>query len=297
MSSILLFYGLCCIILRRTIMSDMLGNNRDNEMQFAKKNGKRKIIIFLIAAVVLVPVLVWGTKYAVSINDLANPGKNILKNNPLDNPVVMKVAESLPIPKITLSPVTPVPANPMQTPIDIDSNLENSGQETVNSDELVEAFDAKSTIYTNNDLGFSINYPADYKLEENSYGLGVLQVNFVSPNNNDPVNYPDMQMLVYPSQIGKLIGQDFDKLYSMEENSTQRMSSETIEPRLFTLVKKKNVGGNKAFDFMTTDDPPDVNKEAETGTYIYANDIIFIISAGESGKSLLDRMILTFKKI
>lgn len=275
-------------------MNEEFNNNGSNVIQSAKKKSKKKFVIIFLAVVILVPILAWGASVIISINQITNPGKNNIKNTPLDNPVVMKVAESLPIPKITLVQVTPGPATPTQMPSDDGMNSE-SGQDADARDELSEAFDRGRSTYTNIDLGYSIDYPADYKAEENSYGLGVSQVNFISPNNNDPANYPDMQLLVYPSQIGKLIGQDFEKLYSLEENSTQKMSSETIDPRLFTVVEKKQIGGNRAFYFRTTDDPPDENIEAETGVYIYANDTVFILSTGESGKTLLDRMVLTFK--
>lgn len=263
------------------------------------KNKKIKIFISILVGVILmVGVLgIWfyGT---LNLNQGSNnkDTKNKL-NSALDNPVVMKVAESLPIPKITLVPVTLMPVSPTQAQGGAGEGLVDNMSETGGSDTLAGMFDTERSTYVNNELKFSIDYPTDYKVEENSYGLGVSQVNFISPNNNDPANYPDMQMLIYPSQIGKLIGQDFDSLYSLDINSTQKMSSGTIEPRLFTVVEKKLIGGNKAFDFTTTDDPPDENKEVETGTYIYARDMIFIISTGESGKTLLEKMILTFRLI
>lgn len=265
--------------------------------QSAKKKGKRKFIIILIAIIFLTVVAAAAISYLSSFNDASKTGRNKAKNALLDNPIVMKAAESLPIPKITMVPVTPISVSPALMPGNAGANREGGSQEQVNDAGSIIEPDLLMTTYTNTDLSFSMDYPADYKVEENSYGLGVTQINFISPINSDPGNYPDIQLLVYPVQIGKLIGQDFDKLYALGENTTQRMSSESIDPRLFTVVKKKDVAGYRAFEFRTTDDPPDENIEAETGVYIFANDLIFIMSTGESGINLLDKMILTFKLI
>lgn len=262
------------------------------------KKHKKLLPIILVSAILLTAGVLF---VSIFFNNLGfgkiekNVSVKSKLNSALDNPIVMKAAESLPIPKITLVPVTPRQVSPTQIQADGEINSEIGAPEANSSDEFGSVFDKDRVTYANNDLNYSIDYPADYKVEENSYGLGVSQVNFISPNNNEPGKYPDIQLLVYPAQIGKLIGQDFEKLYSLEENSTQKMSSETIDPRLFTVIAKKQIAGNRAFEFRTTDDPPDDNIEAETGVYIYANDMIFIFSTGESGKNLLDRMALTFK--
>lgn len=243
-----------------------------------KRNLKKLILIFIIVFIVIV---VAGL--GVVIFSLQNIKSS--KGNPLDNPMVMKLIEKMPVPKITMVQITPiaptentsVPQISTTQPVDIQPKAQNWNT------------------YKNISLNFSLKYPSDCKLHENSQGLGVEEISFNSPENKDPENSPDYQILVYPKSFGKLIGQDFDEIYALPISSTMRLSSEGSSPQQFTKKANKTIKGLRAIEYISTADPPNPGEEEEVGYYIEYKDSVLIITTINSNKGNLDYMVSTFK--
>jgi hypothetical protein len=88
-------------------------------------------------------------------------------------------------------------------------------------------------------------------IKENDHGLGVMDIAFssstVNPDAQD--SNPEYQILIYPSAIEKLIGNDFNTLYALPANTTERMTAETMQPQLYTKLNNKTVNSHRAFEF------------------------------------------------
>jgi hypothetical protein len=206
-------------------------------------------------------------------------------NNPLDNPMVQQMAEKLPIPKITMTLVTLAPSptfaiNPL-TPQPTQAPAVN--------------YQSWKT-YNNKTFNFSINYPSNLNIDENDHGLGVLDIAFTNAANADTQDsIADYQILIYPSAVEKFIGHDFNTLYSLPANTTERMSAQSMQPQLYTKVKNRTIDNHRGFDFEATNDPPDPYVEVEAGTYIDLGKSRMIISTGKSNRATLDQMLINFK--
>ncbi len=209
-----------------------------------------------------------------------SPQKDIKKSFSLDNPEILKLAEKLPIPKITMVPITLAPT--VQNQVSVEQSSVKTKPQSWN-------------IYKNTTFNFSMEYPSDLKALEKSHGMGVADISFKSPTNSYTQGAADYQILIYPKIIGGLIGQDFDKLYALVSPSTQRMTSESSVPQQFTKISNMTISGLRAFNFRTTSDPPDPYAEAEVGVYIEIEGGTLIISTKESNAAILDQMISTFK--
>jgi hypothetical protein len=192
----------------------------------------------------------------------------------------MKIAEKLPIPKITLIPITQTPTTGIPV-------LTSEPQPTIST--IITAL-AWNT-YSDTEFAFSIEYPPGYKVQKSYHGLGVSDISFINLDNNK-VNY---QMLIYPDSIGKLIGQDFDNLYSLPDDSTHLMNSEGGSQQQFTKIGNKTLNNRRAFEFSTASHPVKPDYEAEIGVYIDLGGSVLLISTTESNKSNLDRIISTFR--
>lgn len=210
-----------------------------------------------------------------------------LKNKPassLDNALILKMAEKLPIPKITFVPITLAPATPSS----------QAGQQPTSEPYQPTIEPSNWKTYKNTSINFSLNYPSELTTQEKSHGLGVTDISFINPNSN-PQNALKYQILIYPKTIGNLIGPNFEQFYNLPSPSTQLMTSENSAPQQFTKIKNTAIYGLRAFDFRTTSDPPDPTEEAEIGTYIELGKNTLIISTVESNKTVLDYMLSTFK--
>ncbi len=205
------------------------------------------------------------------------------QDSPLDNPLVLKLAEKLPIPKITLVQITLTPTNIL------------SSQPPIQPSPTVPPLPQNWNTYNNSSLNFSLSYPSVLIINEKSHGLGVTEISLTGNTSPDPEVTPDYQILIYPKAIGKLIGQDFDQYYTLAASSTQSMTSDASSPQQFTKIRNFKINELRAFEFRTTSDPPDPFVEGEIGTYIEIDGSTLIISTGESNKSILDHMIASFK--
>ncbi len=243
-----------------------------------------KILLICITIIIIIvagaSILIFSQLKSITKTD----NKNSSQSSPLDNPIILKMAEKLPIPKITFVPITLAPTitpsgiNPQPSPTPIPLTIQPSNWKT----------------YNNTSFNFSLSYPLELTIQEKSYGLGVTDISFTNPNGN-PQNAPEYQILIYPKTIGKLIGQDFDQFYALPEQSTQLMTSEGNTPQQFTKVGNITINGMHAFNFRTTASPPDPTEETEIGTYIELKENTLIISTGESNKTSLDYILSTFK--
>lgn len=251
-----------------------------------KQRNFWKMLLAFIAVIIIIPIVAATIMFfSKDKNNAKTANEKSSQNSPLNNPLIQKMAEKLPIPKITIIPITLAPtATPSQTdpqPI--------STQPTTPPSNNIPLESMKT--YKNTSFNFSLDYPSELKIQENSYGLGVADISFVSPVNPNP----QYQILIYPKTIGRLIGQDFDQFYALPAQTTQLMTSEASSPQQFTKIKNTTINGLRAFDFRTTSDPPDPNEEAEIGTYIELGENTLIISTRESNKATLYHMLSTFK--
>jgi hypothetical protein len=148
--------------------------------------------------------------------------------------------------------------------------------------------------YHNNAYKFSMPYPKELKINEKPYGFGVSSVEMRAPAT--PSDYgPDFQMLVFPKAIGAQIGQDFDKYYSLADNTTQEIKDAGGTTVKFTKIKNRTVNNLRAFDFTSGSVPADPDEEAEIGVYIEMGTDTLVISTPESNKAKLDTMLADFK--
>jgi len=260
-----------------------------------KKRNILKIILITLLILFLISAIGFVGLFFYIQQSLKNDDGKKLSEDVLNNPAVQKMAEQLPIPKITMVPITVAPTQEI-TPGTIQQSSSTQGSTIIGNTQLQPTnqpvLPQEWKKYTNTSLEFSIDYPDQMEFEENSRGLGVWDIYFYSDQTSD---IQDIQILVYPVAIGKLIGQDFEQLYSLPDNSTQLMTIEGSDPQQYTKIVNKTVSGLRALDFKTTSDPPDPNVEAESGVVIELDDSILIISTGESDKAILDKMLTTFK--
>lgn len=208
-------------------------------------------------------------------------------NNPLDNPMVQQMAEKLPLPKITMTLVTLAPSptfaiNPLTPEPSLNAPPANY---------------QNWKTYNNTKFNFSITYPSNLNIKENDHGLGVMDIALTSStaDANAQDSNPDYQILIYPASVEKFIGYDFNTIYSLPANTTQRMSAQNMGPQLFTKINNRTISGHQGFDFEATGDPADPYIEAEAGTYIDLGNNRIIFSTGKSNRATLDQMLVTFK--
>lgn len=206
---------------------------------------------------------------------------------PLDNALIQKIAKELPIPKITMIPITLAPTSSSQPTVGPTTSPTQSSSIT--------PIPQNWSIYNNTSFNFSLSYPSELTTQENSHGLGVTDIAFATAANIDSQNLPEYQILIYPKTIGKLIGQDFDEFYSLPAQSTQLMTSQASAPQQFTKNRNITINSFRAFEYTTTSSPPNPNEESEIGIYIEIGENTLIISTGESNKTTLDYMLSTFK--
>lgn len=248
-----------------------------------------KILVIFFAIITIITASAVGIFIFSQFNSniKTENNKKSSQNSPLDNPLILKMAEKLPIPKITFIPITLTPTSPASP-----TNL----TQTPNLSPL-----AQSQIppgiwktYKNSSFNFSLNYPAELTVQEKSHDLGIADISFSNPNGN-PQNGPKYQILIYPKIIGNLIGQNFDQLYALAPQDTLLMTSESSTPQQFTKINNNTINSLRAFKFRATSDPPDPAEEAEIGAYIELGENTLIISTGESNQTILDYMLSTFK--
>lgn len=243
--------------------------------------------ILLISITVIVIITTAGAGILIfsqlkSITETNNSKSS--QSSPLDNPLILKMVEKLPIPKITFVPITLAPTTPL--------SQTNPQSTSTPYRPTMQPSDWKT--YNNISFNFSLSYPQELTTQENSHGLGVTDISFTNPNSN-PQNAPKYQILIYPKTIGNLIGQSFEQFYNLPAQSTQLMTSEATTPQQFTKIKNTTINSLRAFNFRTTSDPPDPAEEAEIGTYIELGESTLIISTGESNQTILDHILSTFK--
>ncbi len=251
-----------------------------------KKNKWRKFIV--IGIILLLLLLVTGTGVVVISQQKNSTGKNTKKtfsDSPLNNPLVQKLVEKLPIPKIIMIPITLAPT---EMPSNDKTLLPNQTQDEPTIFPTYLPQDWKT--YSNNTFNFSLALPSTLRAQENSLGLGIAGISFVNPDNNKAI----YQILIYPKTIGKLIGMDFDILYALPVPSTMRMTTGKTS-QIFTKTESEAVESLRSFEFRSTSDPPDPNVEAEIGAYIEIGESTLIISTGESNKAILNHMLSAFK--
>jgi len=143
--------------------------------------------------------------------------------------------------------------------------------------------------YENTAEKFSIPYPANLDEKENSYGMGVINIQISDSDG------PQYQMLTFPKIIGSTIGQDFDGYYDMTDGSTKVLTGQDGSSQLFTKLHNRSIGSLRAFDYKTTSNPPKADEEAEVGTYIEIGNNILVTSTAESNRTILDTMLSSFK--
>lgn len=244
--------------------------NEVSEINNLPKPKKFSKILILFA--ILIIILIIGL-FSFSFLQQNN---NKAQISPLNNPIIEKMAEKLPIPKITYTPVT--------------------GSPSESSSSSLLPLPKEWKTYKNIALNFSLEYPSNLIVKENIHKFGVADISFIDSSNTEE-DIIEYQLLFFPKSIGKIIGQDFDKLYTLPAKSTESMTSEASSPQLFTKIENATIDKSRAFSYMTTSNPVDPTEEAEYGVYIEFNDNILIISTGESQKTILNHMVYTFKTI
>ena len=151
-----------------------------------------------------------------------------------------------------------------------------------------------SNTYHNNAYKFSMPYPKELKISEKPYGFGVSSVEMRAPDTPED-NGADIQMLIFPKAIGAQIGQDFDKYYSLADNTSEEIKDPSGTTVKFTKIKNRTVSNLRAFEFSSTSVPADPDTEAEIGVYIEMGKDTLVMSTPESNKAKLDAMLVDFK--
>lgn len=241
--------------------------------QPAKQKKYRKILFICTIIILIIPVFGFIMAFI---------SKPKLSSNPLENPAILKLAEKLPIPKITMETITIAPT----------SSVPDTSNFSISPLPLPESWNT----YNNSEIKFSVQYPSGMKVKEDSHGLGVVEISINSPENTDPNTIPDYQILTYPKTVGKLIGQDFDQLYNIPPQTTQRLTSEGNPPNLFTKIKNTTINSLRAFEYTSTSDPPNPSEQAEVGFYIESGNNTIIITTGEDNQAIVEHIVSTFKQ-
>lgn len=147
--------------------------------------------------------------------------------------------------------------------------------------------------YKNQNYNFSMPIEKDLQVKETPYGFGVTSVELRSENT--PADYgADLQMLVFPKALGVAIGQDFDKQYSLPENTKQEIKDPSGAAQNFTKVRNRMVKDLRAFEFTSSPIPADPELEAEIGIYIEMGNDVLVVTTGESHRDQLEAMLADF---
>lgn len=240
----------------------------------------QRLLLLLLAAIIIILTIITGNLFSKPKNNIKTENKKSSQNSPLDNPLIQQMTEKLPIPKITMIPITLPPISPSQ----INPQTSNPNNPLPSSWKT----------YKNASRNFSLSYPSELITQENSHGLGITDITFINTNSH-PQNSLKYQILIYPRTIGNLIGQSFDQFYALPPQTTYLITTDSSSPQQVTKIENIKINYLRGLTFRTTSDPPSPTEETEIGVYIELKDNIFIISTGESNKTILDYMLSTFK--
>lgn len=250
----------------------------NNTNQTPQPKNKNHHVIFIIGLIIC--LIIGGGFYFLSLSTTKAPNSTNqpaiqTKSNPLNNPVIRKLAEKLPIPKITMIPITITPTIPQPTSHQTTPILLNK-------------------TYTNKENNFSIAYPENETIQENDHGFGVIDVALFDHTHNSSAAAPEIQFLLTPKTIADLIGQNFDQLYSLPSPSAQIMQINK-QSQQFTKIQNRTIAGLRAFDFTSTSYPVNPNEQPQVGAFIELGDNLFTISTSQSNQAILDAMLASFK--
>jgi hypothetical protein len=256
--------------------------NSTNEIPPAKpRKLLKKILITLSISILSIIILTGiGTYFLAKqlLPSATNPNEPQDAAKILNNPVVKKMIQTAPIPKVTMIPIT----------VTLSPTLVTSGTESAN------ALPTSWKTYQNASYKFSINYPGNDTYQENNHGLGVIDVVFFDTTQGSSADSPDYQFLLFPKSIGSLIGQDFDALFNLPNPSAQILKINNTSQQ-FTKLQNTTINGLRAFTFQSTSYPPVADEEPQVGDYIEMGDNILTISAGQSNQATLNSMSASFK--
>lgn len=138
--------------------------------------------------------------------------------------------------------------------------------------------------YQNPTAKFSISYPITLQAQESPAGFGVNSIQFVNKTNS--ALPPDYHILIFPKLLGNTIGQDFDKYYAMNENTTITINGLDGASQQLTKLKNRTIDGQRAFDFGSL---------SEVGTYVEIDNSIAIFSTAADKRGSLDAMLTTLQ--
>lgn len=148
--------------------------------------------------------------------------------------------------------------------------------------------------YQNQNYKFSLPISTDVDVKETPYGFGITSVEMRESDTAED-EHPDVQMLLFPKGLAAAVGQDFDKFHAAPNNTTEEISVPTGESVLFTKVKNRTVNNLRAFEFISSSNPPDPNIQKEIGVYIEMGTDVVILSTGELNRAKLEEMLVDFK--
>lgn len=154
--------------------------------------------------------------------------------------------------------------------------------------------DTKSNTYQNQNYKFSLPIPTDVKVKESPYGFGITSIEMRDSKTAED-EHPDIQMLLFPKGLAAAVGQDFNKFHAAPNNTTEEISVPTGESVLFTKVRNRTVNNLRAFEFISSSNPPDPNIQKEIGVYIEIGTDVLILSTGELNRAKLEEMLIDFK--
>lgn len=152
----------------------------------------------------------------------------------------------------------------------------------------------KASEYRNTVFNLAFTIPPEYTAKESSYGLGVTNIELRKQSNLSEATAPDIQILIFPKAMARLIGQDFDAYRAMQENTVKQIN-DAQGSQMFTKLSNRTINTLRAFDYKTISATPSTNEEAEAGTYVEAGGSIFIISTRESTKTILEPILTSLK--
>ncbi len=145
-------------------------------------------------------------------------------------------------------------------------------------------------IYTNTDDKFSFSYPPNDTIQTKSYGFGVTSLAIKEANGN-----LDFQILLMPKTIAMAVGQNFDSIYALPNNTTKviknPLSQDNTTTENFTKTSSRSVNGLRTVDYQSIPSNAPSGTQPEIGSFIEVGSNLVLISTGKSNKEKLEELL------
>jgi len=144
--------------------------------------------------------------------------------------------------------------------------------------------------YTNTDDKFSFSYPPTDTTQTKSYGFGVTSLALKDIKGN-----LDFQILLMPKTIAMAVGQNFDSIYALPNNTTKVIKSPLSQANAttenFTKTSSRSVNGLRSVDYQSIPSNAPSGTQPEIGSFIEIGSNLVLISTGKSNKKKLEELL------